>query len=45
MKQQPAIRTAIRADVQAVRDRDPSCKSYSCALYYKVRGSGTSCYC
>ncbi|CAI5495766.1 unnamed protein product, partial [Closterium sp. Naga37s-1] len=32
----PNIRAAIRADVQAVRDRDPSCRSYSNALlYYK----------
>ena len=41
--QQPAIRAAIRADVQAVRDRDPSCKSYSCALlYYKVRAAAVA---
>eukprot|EP00270_Netrium_digitus_P001909 TRINITY_DN1210_c0_g1_i3.p1 TRINITY_DN1210_c0_g1~~TRINITY_DN1210_c0_g1_i3.p1 ORF type:complete len:564 (+),score=87.89 TRINITY_DN1210_c0_g1_i3:3-1694(+) len=29
-----SIRLAIRADVQAVKDRDPSCHSYSCALLY-----------
>ncbi|KAJ7570136.1 hypothetical protein O6H91_01G107900 [Diphasiastrum complanatum] len=28
------IRQAIRLDVQAVKDRDPSCKSYSSALLY-----------
>eukprot|EP00271_Cylindrocystis_brebissonii_P000282 TRINITY_DN10372_c0_g1_i3.p1 TRINITY_DN10372_c0_g1~~TRINITY_DN10372_c0_g1_i3.p1 ORF type:complete len:737 (-),score=109.11 TRINITY_DN10372_c0_g1_i3:89-2299(-) len=33
---QETIRFAIRADVQAVKDRDPSCQSYSSALlYYK----------
>ncbi|GAQ83139.1 serine acetyltransferase [Klebsormidium nitens] len=28
------IQEAIRADVQAIRDRDPSCHTYSCALLY-----------
>lgn len=31
---QDPIRVAVRADVQAVKDRDPSCKSYSSALLY-----------
>lgn len=29
-----SIRQAIRLDVQAVKDRDPSCRSYSSALLY-----------
>eukprot|EP00850_Spirogloea_muscicola_P011698 SM000073S21474 [mRNA] locus=s73:626870:629451:+ [translate_table: standard] len=30
----PFTQTAIRADIQAVKDRDPSCRSYSCALLH-----------
>jgi serine O-acetyltransferase len=30
----PSIKEAVRADVQAVRDRDPACKSYSEPLLY-----------
>ncbi|KAH6554823.1 hypothetical protein KP509_1Z304300 [Ceratopteris richardii] len=29
-----SIRQAVRLDVQAVKDRDPSCRSYSSALLY-----------
>lgn len=32
----PAIRTAIRADLRAVRTKDPACTSYThCLLYFK----------